>query len=437
MDDKIVKEKQHNYADLIRSIGLRKPYYIWMTFLTLLLLACLYAYYLQLRDGLIVTGLRDYVSWGMYIANFVFFVAVSLIGMLISSVLGLAGAKWITPVSRIAEFIAVAFAIVAGLVIIADMGRPDRVLNLFIHGRFQSMIIWDIVVVITYATLCLLLLYIPLIPDAAVLKNYEGFPKWQRKMYSVLSMGWAEKPGQIKIIKRMIMILLVTIIPVAFAIHTVTSWLFASTMRTGWDSTIFGPYFLAGAFVAGAAAVVIVMYVLRNIYKLKKYITDLHFDRMGKIIVLLALVYAYFNINEFIVPAFKLKTGDDVHLYELFTGHWAGAFWFAQILGLVLPIILLLFKPMRKPLPMFVIAILVLLASWVKRYIIVVPTMLHPKLPIQNVPQDFIIYTPTLTEIAITIAPFIIVTMIISILAKLFPVVPMWEVSHEIEQNEN
>ncbi len=156
------------HKDLIRSIGLNTRYYIWMSFLTLLLAACLYAYYLQLRDGLIVTGLRDFVSWGMYISNFVFFVAVSLIGMLISSVLGLAGAKWITPVSRIAEFIAVAFALVAGLIIITDMGRPDRVHHLLLYGRFQSLIIWDIVVVITYATLCLLLLYVPLIPDASV-----------------------------------------------------------------------------------------------------------------------------------------------------------------------------------------------------------------------------------------------------------------------------
>lgn len=424
------------HEDLVKSIGLNKRYYLWMSFLTLLLLACFYAYYLQLRDGLVVTGLRDFVSWGMYIANFVFFVAVSLIGMLISSVLGLAGAKWITPISRIAEFIAVAFAVVAGLVIVADMGRPDRVLNLLIHGRFQSLIIWDIVVVITYATLCLLLLYIPLIPDAALLKKYEGFPKWQRKIYSILSVGWSDKPEQYKLLKSLIRILMVTIIPVAFAIHTVTSWLFASTLRTGWDSTIFGPYFLAGAFVAGTAAVIIVMYVIRNIYKLKQYLTDMHFDRMAKIFVLVALVYAYFNVNEFIVPAFKLKTGDSHHLFELFQGHWAGLFWFAQIFGLIVPIIALLFKKMRKPLPMFIISILVLMASWIKRYLIVVPTMDSPMLPIQNVSKEYIVYTPTLIETAITIAPFIMVIMIISVLAKLFPVMPMWEVSHEKSNSE-
>ena len=141
---------------------------IWafMLFLSLTLFG--YAYFIQVRDGLGVTGMHDYAAWGAYIANFVFFVAVALVGMLITAVLGLSGIKWITPVSRIAEMVAVAFAMIAGLVIVFDMGRPDRVLNVFIHGRVQSPIVWDLTVVMTYTAISTLLLILPVIPDMAI-----------------------------------------------------------------------------------------------------------------------------------------------------------------------------------------------------------------------------------------------------------------------------
>jgi len=227
--------------DIMRPAKLNLKFHIWMLVLTIGLGISIYAYIHQLNYGLGVTGMRDYVSWGMYIANFVFFVAASLVGMLISSVLGLSGAKWTTSITRIAEIIAVAFAMVAGIVIIVDMGRPDRVFNLLLHGRIQSPIVWDVVVVTTYVMISLLLLYIPLIPDISRQMDNLDYPKWQRKFYKILSIGWADRPEQFKIIKKTIRILLILIIPVALAIHTVTSWLFASTLRHGWDSTIFGP----------------------------------------------------------------------------------------------------------------------------------------------------------------------------------------------------
>nr|WP_218186058.1 NrfD/PsrC family molybdoenzyme membrane anchor subunit [Marinifilum fragile] len=121
--------------DLLKNVNWGGAFKLWMGFLTVSLIICLYYYYQQLRNGLGVTGLHDYVSWGIYISNFVFFVATSLIGMLVSSVLGMMKVDWVRPVARIAELVAVAFAMVAGLIIITDMGRPDRLLNVFIHGR--------------------------------------------------------------------------------------------------------------------------------------------------------------------------------------------------------------------------------------------------------------------------------------------------------------
>ena len=166
------KERLDSVAeDVLRNVRFNRGFILWMGFLSAVLLVCLYAYVIQLRKGLGVTGLRDITSWGMYISQFVFFVATSLIGMLISSVLGLIGYKWVKPIARIAEIIAVAFAAVAGLVIISDMGRPDRFTYLFMYGRIQSPILWDVTVVTTYLLVSLMLWFIPLVPDLAIAKD--------------------------------------------------------------------------------------------------------------------------------------------------------------------------------------------------------------------------------------------------------------------------
>jgi len=425
-------------ADILRPVGITQGFIVWMGFLGISLLACIYAYYLQWDKGLIVTGLRDYTSWGMYIANFVFFVATSLVGMLISSLLGLIGFKWVKPIARIAEIIAVAFAAIAGLVIVSDMGRPERLPYVFLYGRIQSPIIWDVTVVTTYLVISALLYFLPLIPDLAISKGRMGHtPKWLQKTYEVLSVNWIHTPQQYKILLKAVRIMLILIIPTAFAIHTVTSWLFAVTLRPGWDSSIFGPYFLTGAFVAGSAAVVIVMYFVRTNYKLDKYLTLHHFDMMGKLLVLVSIVYLYFNINEYLVPGFKMKTAEAIHLKELFVGDYAMMFWSVQLLGLIIPIILLLFKVFRKPLSMLVISIIMLIAAWFKRFIIVVPTQDHPFLPKQHVPDAWMVYHPTIVESAITIGTIILAVIIITILVKFFPVIPIWEVAEEQHETDS
>ena len=424
-------------TDLLRSIRLNKSFMIWLGFLGVSLVICLGAYGLQLKNGMVVTGLGDYVSWGMYISNFVFFVATSLVGMLMSAVLGLSGQKWAAPLARIAEIIALAFAAVAGLVIIMDMGRPERLLNVIIHGRIQSPIVWDMTVVTVYVLISTLFLYIPLIPDLKICYDkLDKLPPFARNIYKLLSLNWNGSHEQEKLIKQSTRVIAIFIIPVALAIHTVTSWLFASTSRVGWDSTIFGPYFVTGAFVAGSAAVIIAMYFYRNNYKLQDYITDSHFDQMGKLLVLVSLIYLYFNLNEYMVPAYKMKKFEAMHINELFTGAHAVLFWSVQILGLILPIILLLFKKMRKPMPIMVISIFVLLGAWFKRYIIVVPTQEHPYLPIQNVPLSFKIYTPTLVETLVTIAPFILVLIIITVLSKVIPIIPIHETIEQLEEHK-
>ena len=432
--EKSGKDLNKIVADLTRSILLKDELTrFWFFILIMFAIVGIWGWILQVKNGLGVTGMGDYVSWGLYIANFVFFVAVSLVGLLISSVLQLLKISWAKPVSRAAEQIAIAAVALAGIIIVMDMGRPDRLHHVFIYGRFASPILWDLTVVSTYLAISVLLFYIPLIPDLAILHAKMGpeLPAWKRKLYKVLSLGWKGNEQQFKTIYHALRVLMILIIPVGLSIHTVTSWLFAATLRPGWDSTIFGPYFVVGAFVAGSAGLIILMYVYRLRYGLKDYYTDMHFDRMGKLLVLVCLVYLYFNINEFFVPVYKMKLAEGVHLNTLFSGGYAFWFWFAQVVGLVLPILLIQLKFFRRPLPLTLVSVVILFSAWIKRYLIVIPTMEHPFLPVQNVPEHFKHYSPTSTEVMIMLFSFFASLLIISVLAKLFPVISIWEMAEE------
>ncbi|MBS1681554.1 MAG: Molybdopterin oxidoreductase [Cytophagales bacterium] len=403
----------------------------WMIFLMVIIIAGVYSYIQQLRQGLSVTGMRDYALWGIYISNFVFFVAVSLVGSLITAILRLSNVHWNTPLTRIAEIVAVAAIIMAGLTIIIDMGRPDRMLNLFAHGRLQSPIIWDVIVISTYLVISLMLLYYPLLPDFSILSNYFQKNTRLSKWYGRLSLNWTGTDKQRRIYSSSIQALSILIIPVAFAIHTVTAWLFETTYRPGWDSTNFGPYFIAGAFVAGTSAVIIVMFVLCRVYSLEKYITDEHCDMMGKILVLLCLVYLYFNLNEYMMPTYKSTEEEAVHLRSLFTGQYARLFWTAIIGGLVVPVIVLVFPQGRKPVPLFIVSLAVVLGAWWKRYIIVIPTLSHPFLPIQGVPESWRHYSPTWMEWSITFATLASALLIITLLVRFLPIIPIHETAEE------
>jgi Ni/Fe-hydrogenase subunit HybB-like protein len=406
---------------------------IWTTILVILSVTGLYAYSRQLESGLGITAMRDYASWGIYISNFVFFVAISLVGSLITAVFRLTNVQWRTPLTRISEIIAVAAILFASLAIIIDMGRPDRFMHLFMYSRLQSPIIWDVIVITTYLVLSVLFLYFPLLPDLPLLIRNRKAGRGAIRLYKFLGSFWRGTPEQREMAEKAIRIISVMIIPIALAIHTVTSWLFATTYRPGWDSTNFGAYFVSGAFLVGAGGVVVAMYVFRRQYHLEEYITEKHFENMGKILVMLALLYLYFNINEYLVPAFKMKKAEEHHLMSLFTGDYARLFWSVIILGMVVPVIVLLFPQGRKPLPMFIMGMFVVVGAWFKRFLIVTPTLLSPFLPIYDAPESYAHYSPTWEEWAITIGTLSGALLIITIFARLFPIIPIHETIDERE----
>ncbi|MGB5458636.1 MAG: NrfD/PsrC family molybdoenzyme membrane anchor subunit [Eudoraea sp.] len=426
-----------NYDVFIKDIAPKKfskRGMIWVSFLVIIIVAGIIAYIDQLLQGQVVTNMRDYVLWGIYISNFVFFVATSFVGSVAVAILRLTNNPWRTPFVRIAEIITVAAIVMAGITIMIDMARPDRLLNLFVHARLQSPITWDVIIIPTYMTISILLLYFPLMPDFALLKKHfeKTKPKWS-KWYGKLSLKWTGSKVQKEIQTKSIAIISVMIIPVGLLLQTIDAWLFSTTYRVGWDSTNFAPYFISGAFVAGIGSLVAVIYVVRKAKKLEAYITEYHFDKLGKLLALACLLYIYFNINEYVIPLFNSKKADSEHLQTLFTGDYAFPFWAVTIVGLVLPTLILLFKKGRKPLPMFITSIIVVIGAWWKRYIIVTPTLMHPFLPIQGVPESWHSYFPSLHEWIITSATLAMALLIITLLVRYLPVIPIQRTMDEQE----
>ena len=391
------------------------------------------AYSFQLRRGLSVTAMTDYFSWGIYIINFVFFIGISMAGTLISAVLRMMGADWRRPITRMAEGVTVIALLLAGAMIVADMGRPDRFFFVFLHGRLQSPILWDVIALTSYLVGSALFLYLPLIPDLAILRDHgQHFSRWRRFLYDKLSLGWRGTPKQHRHLELSVSIMSVIIIPVAISIHTVTAWLFGMTLRPGWHSTIIGPDFVVGALYSGIAAVLTVMALFRWMFRLENYVTLEHFKKLSLLLLGLCVAYGYFVVNEYWGPGYMMETHEQRLLETIFTGAYALEFWSMVVIGLVIPGIMLAL-PWTRTIPGIIIAsILVNIGMWVKRYIIVVPTLSSPFMPLPE-SAGHITYIPTWTEWSITAAALAATCLMYLIFSKIFPIVSIWEVSEKPE----
>ena len=420
-------------------------YYLWLGLLISAILWGVYAYSTQLRHGLIVTGLRDQVPWGVYITNFVFFIGISHAGTLISSILRLTGAGWRQPVTRLAEAITVASLFVGGLIPIIDMGRPDRLANIIIHGRIQSNLVWDLIGIGTYFTGSLLFFWLLMVPDVAILRDYFPNPGKVRKwLYSVLALGFSNKPEQHKILEKANHLMTIVILPLAVSVHTVVAWLFAMSLRPGWNSSIFGPYFVVGAIFSGIAAAILAMAVYRWCYGLQCYIEPLHFRNLGYLLLTMTLIYMYFNVNEYLTIGYKMTEADSHLVRDLFTGRFSRMFWSVQAIGVIMPTLILgLILGIKFLRERFIVqgtvfaSVLILFGAWVKRYVIIVPTLSNPFLPTERgLPLEWINYQPTWVEWSVTFAAIAAFLLIYTLISKFFPIVSIWE-TREAEANSS
>ncbi len=382
----------------------------------------------QLRHGLAVTAMNDYFSWGVYIINFVFFIGISMAGSLISAILRLTGAEWRKPITRMAEGITVFALIVAAFMIVVDMGRPDRFLYTIIYGRVQSPILWDVFSLSTYLAGSILFLYLPLIPDFAILRDQgERFAPWRRRLYEKLALGWRGTPEQHLRLERIMMVMSIAIIPVAVSIHTVTAWIFGMTLRPGWHSTIIGPDFVVGALYSGIAAVITIMAILRRVYHLENFVTVEHFKKLSWLLFASGVAYAYFMVNEYMGAAYTNEKTERELVSAILHGSYAVQFQLMVAVGLLVPAILLVLPGTRNMAGIVTASVLVNIGMWLKRYIIVVPTLSSTFLPMDLPPEKELSYIPTWVEWAITAGGFACFALMYVAFSKLVPVISVWE----------
>ncbi|MBI4482538.1 MAG: polysulfide reductase NrfD [Acidobacteria bacterium] len=420
----------HTEADFLRreeDAALFRPilvtgrsFWIAVSVLAAIVLLGVYAYTQQLRDGLSVTGLNRPVFWGFYITNFVFFIGISHAGTLISAILRLCQAEWRRAITRSAEVITVLVLFFGVGNIIIDLGRPDRAIFVLQHGRFESPLLWDVTSISVYLTASTIYLYLPLIPDLALLRDHAGK---RRRFYQLLALGWTGSPRQHRLLERGVAIMAVLVIPIAVSVHTVVSWVFAMTIQPMWHSTIFGPYFVAGAIFSGIAALIIAMAVIRRVYHLEDYLKPVHFNHLGILLLVMTLLWLYFTFAEHLTSYYGAEPAHMAVFWTKVSGSYAPAFWSMVAFCFVIPFVLLA-NPRTRTVKGTVIASLsVTIGMWLERFTIVVPTLMNPRLPYERGS-----YTPTWVEGAIMAACFAAFILLYVLFTKFFPIVSIWEI---------
>lgn len=405
-------------------------YWVLVAGLVALVVFGAYAYGVQLSRGLEVTGLGDRVMWGLYITNFVFFIGISHAGTLISAILRISHAGWRAPVTRMAEFITVVALMVGALLPIIDLGRPDRVLNTLLFGRWQSPVLWDVLAIGTYLVGSLIYLYLPLIPDLALVRDRlsSRLSPPRRWLYRTLAIGWSGTAEQRRHLAAAIGLMAVLIIPIAVSVHTVVSWIFAMTLRVGWDSALFGAFFVVGAIFSGIAVLIVVMAVLRRAFGFEGYLTSRHFLYLGYLLAAVGLVMVYLNLLEMVTIGYKLHGSEAVWLSEQFTGGMAPLYW-AYAASLVVPGLVVLVPGLRRIGPVVAAALLVVVAMWLERWVIVVGSLRVPQAPYPELAR----YSPTWVELGITVGLFSLFVLLITLAVRFLPVVSVWEVREQQE----
>jgi len=412
--------------------------WLWLSFWMIIFVVGMYALYIQATQGHIVTGMRDNVVWGLYIANFIFFIGISYAGAIISGILHLLKVEWRKPIIRIAELITVIATIIGPLYILLCVGRLDRLHHLFIYPRLQSPITWDVLAISTYLVGSIIFLYLALIRDFAILSTSDiAVAPWKKKLYHFFSLGFRNTPEQRRFLNLSTNILALLIIPTAIIVHSVLSCIFGMTLRPGWHSTIFGPYFVLAAIYSGTGVLILSMWAFRKLYHLEKYIVEKHFNYLGYLLVALAAGYGYFTFSEYLTDWYSSETWTAELIAKLFDIHQYGYwFYFANFIGILLPIILIGVPKFRSINTIVFSSGILVLALWIKRYLIIVPTLETPLLPIQDTRPEFVHYSATWVEWSLTFAGIAMFFLMFKLASKFVPIVPVWETSEFIEKEK-
>jgi Ni/Fe-hydrogenase subunit HybB-like protein len=401
-----------------------KGFYVTVAVLVILVAWGAYALVRQWVLGLGVTGMNRPVFWGVYITNFVFFIGLSHAGTLVSAILRIVKAEWRRPFTRAAEAVTV-FSLPFGAgSIILDLGRPDRVLNVFLYGRFQSAIMWDVTCISLYLLSSVFYFYLALIPDIAMCRDRLNVGPLRARLYKFLALGWTGTEHQYRRLDRLMDIMAVWLTMLVVVVHTVVAWIFGVTIVPGWHGAFIGPYFLVGAIFSGVGAVIIATVILRRVYHLEDYIKPVHINAMALFHLSLSLLWLYFTFVEYFTTFYGNEPAHMVIFNAKFWQEFSPMFWIMVACCFVIPVAILSNPKTRTIAGAVVASVFVNIGMWLERYIVIVPPMARPRT------GGIGSYMPTWTEWAVTIACFAFFILLYVLFTKLFPVVAVWEM-HE------
>lgn len=390
----------------------------------------------QIFVGVGVAGMNTPVHWGTYLINFVFWVGIAHSGTLISAILFLFRAGWRNPIARAAETMTVFAVCIAGLFPFIHLGRVWLVFYMLpvpnqrtLWPNFQSPLIFDVIAISTYLTVSSLFWYTGLLPDLAIIRDRsEGVRK---KIFKVLSLGWSGRTGQWMNYSRAYLLFAGLATPLVISVHSVVSWDFALSVIPGWHTTIFAPYFVAGAIHSGLAMVLTLSIPLRKILKYEAIITMDVLESIAKTIVFTGIIVGFSYGTELFIAWYSRNSIEMETFWWRAFGHYAPEYWIMVVCNTVIPLLYLSKKIRTHIIPLFIISIFVNIGMWFERFVIIAGSVAHDFLP-----NAWGHYRPTLIEGGIMVGAFSLFFFLFMLFVKHLPSVSMTEMKELIHKTE-
>jgi molybdopterin-containing oxidoreductase family membrane subunit len=405
----------------------RPRYWVFVALLVCGVLLGAGAWTYQIFVGIGVGGQSIPIAWGTYLINFVFWVGIAHSGTLISAILHLFRAGWRNPIARAAETMTVFAVCVAGLFPFIHLGRVWQVYYMlplpnqrFLWPNFLSPLVFDVVAISTYLTVSSLFWYTGLVPDLAVVRDRSTGLRY--KIFRILSLGWTGAHHQWLNFSRGYLFFAALATPLVISVHSVVSWDFALGIVPGWHTTIFAPYFVAGAIHSGLAMVLTLMIPLRRLFRCERIITMDVLENVAKTIILTGLIVGLAYGTEFFIAWYSRNPVEIESFRWRVEGPYAFGFYFMALCNVLIPMLLLL-KPLRRSIAwLFGISLIINFGMWWERFVIIVGGVAH-----DYPPHSWGFYTPSIVEYTILVGSFCLFLFLFLLFVKHMPSISMTE----------
>jgi Ni/Fe-hydrogenase subunit HybB-like protein len=428
-------------SDKISSIVLgqrrRRGWFVGFAISFALLMMLMYAVTYLFVVGVGIWGINIPIGWGFAIVNFVWWIGIGHAGTLISAILLLLRQKWRTSINRFAEAMTLFAVACAGMFPLLHMGRPWLAYWLFPYPntmgtwpQFRSPLVWDVFAVSTYATVSLLFWFVGLIPDLATLRD-RAKSRVKQVIYGILAMGWRGSAVHWHRYETASLLLAGLATPLVVSVHTVVSFDFAAAIVPGWHTTIFPPYFVAGAIYSGFAMVMTLAIPIRKYYHLEDFITMRHLENMAKVMLATGLIVAYGYMMETFMAFYSADTFERYAFLNRFSGPYWPAYWSLILCNILIPQIMW-FRKVRSSVPaLFVISLIVNVGMWLERFVIVV-TSLHRDF----LPSSWGMYYPTRWDYMTFVGTIGLFLTLLYLFIRYLPVISISEMRTLVEEEE-